>query len=510
MFPKQTIRKDCTFRFFFYTCVHLIVFSIPLSAIADAKDTEGTFKRATLECQRPDDLPEYLPDCLPGDPPERISFNLDGLEFEMSADGVGMATYPDKKEKRFSVPVNEHYTIRFLSFAKIHDDIFLLYEVSDSEGAGNKLSRLSGRTLELEWSIHIPAFNAGEPLWDGRYLYVTGIGFVGKVDISLGSYVWKHDGLYERHTNRFNSFSVPEKADSRMIFKDWDASVAGKNIPHEATILIDDETGKIVSAIYLGVLTWEDFEPRIRVTFIHHNGSWKSMGQKRFAYMTIPEKVEWTLIFDGKKVGKIASKALDWKQWVSDRLAHEITSDAKELPSYNNKDGEFAGWSGAHKYRPIVLASEPNYKDPDAWKRTSPDEDALLPFKTKFKEEVTGVVKCSEDGVEVLDRNYQFTDSEIKFLKGYKSKDGSLLVGLRLEKGYCDGPLQDERLEHWFYGNEGKVDLIGHSIHPVDASDYDADGKSEWVFLYSGYNEDGYWLYEGPETEPVKATWGYH
>ena len=52
--------------------------------------------------------------------------------------------------------------------------------------------------------------------------------------------------------------------------------------------------------------------------------------------------------------------------------------------------------------------------------------------------------------------------------------------------------------------------MIGNGIHPVDASDYDADGKSEWVFLYSGYNEDGYVLYEGPEKEPLKATWGYH
>ena len=46
------------------------------------------------------------------------------------------------------------------------------------------IARLDGATLRMKWKRVIPRFNVGQGLLDGAFAYVTGIGFVGKVNLS--------------------------------------------------------------------------------------------------------------------------------------------------------------------------------------------------------------------------------------------------------------------------------------------------------------------------------------
>jgi hypothetical protein len=51
---------------------------------------------------------------------------------------------------------------------------------------------------------------------------------------------------------------------------------------------------------------------------------------------------------------------------------------------------------------------------------------------------------------------------------------------------------------------------LGTGLQLVDAGDYDADGKSELLFWYDGYNSNGYDLFSSDFRKHVKVRWSYH
>jgi len=53
-------------------------------------------------------------------------------------------------------------------------------------------------------------------LRDSSALYVTCIGFVGKIDLESGTFMWKYDNLYSH--GAFNDFRTPRIAGDSVIF----------------------------------------------------------------------------------------------------------------------------------------------------------------------------------------------------------------------------------------------------------------------------------------------------
>lgn len=214
----------------------------------EGDNTEGMFKRADMECEPSPVAAELgLPDCLPGDIPDRISFESDGIKYSFTAYGEGVAKVPSGVASEFSVPLSDNTWIETVFYSKILNDLVLMYKVTDGDSGAYKLCRFTTNPLNMKWTIHIPAFNPGTPLLDSRYLYVTGIGFVAKLDITNGTFAWKHEGLFKRNPGTFNMFAVPVKEDGRIVFRDLKASEAGGEVPPEATIVVDDETGQILN-----------------------------------------------------------------------------------------------------------------------------------------------------------------------------------------------------------------------------------------------------------------------
>ena len=50
----------------------------------------------------------------------------------------------------------------------------------------------------------------------------------------------------------------------------------------------------------------------------------------------------------------------------------------------------------------------------------------------------------------------------------------------------------------------------GPDLEFIEFGDFDADGKTEVVLFYSGYNRDGYVLLHSGMTKKVEFLWGYH
>jgi hypothetical protein len=137
--------------------------------------------------------------------------------------------------RSFGLPLDLQAYIEMLSFMRFEGDPVFVYQQTDGDGANGLVVRLDSVTLEPKWTARIPAFNLGVALRNYSDLYVTGIGFVGRLNLTTGEYLWRHDDLY--HTEGFNSFGPP-----RLVGDMLEIDANG-----ERTFVVDWRTGRRVS-----------------------------------------------------------------------------------------------------------------------------------------------------------------------------------------------------------------------------------------------------------------------
>ena len=169
----------------------------------------------SLECPAIDSL--AVPDSLtffpaiprgPDAPaePEYFCFALaDGL-YQIGSNGTGARiNRPGSTPFRVEWQYADGTFIEGLLVRPYANDILLVLQVTDHEGAAGEITRLDRPTLRQTWSARIPAFNIGAPLIDGDVAYVTALGFVGRVNLTTGRYDWSVRDLYDHATGYFNS-----------------------------------------------------------------------------------------------------------------------------------------------------------------------------------------------------------------------------------------------------------------------------------------------------------------
>jgi hypothetical protein len=165
------------------------------------------------------------------------------------------------------------------------------------------------------------------------------------------------------------------------------------------------------------------------------------------------------------------------------------------------------------KSRPLVLVSEPNFRDPEGWKPTKLSFGERQLAVKAFREKIPTSERCDQPEEEPIHR-VSYSDAEIRFLKADRSKSGSVVVGVTLDdKSANCGFFDDENFfEYWFVLRpSGQVQLLGSQMTPMDAVDLDNSGKSEWMFQTSrGEDEDGYELFYDDFSKKASFSWKYH
>jgi hypothetical protein len=162
--------------------------------------------------------------------PDRFTFSFGGFQYSATADGAGVRSVAGSTDQRFQLPLDRGTRIQRFWYLPVEHDVVLIYEYSDDESAAGTVVRLTGQNLQSRWSAFIPGFNIGEGVMEDEHLYITAIGFVGKLNLRTGQYAWTHKNLYA--DGRFNDFKRPVVGDTVVTFTD------GSN-----TIVIDKRTG---------------------------------------------------------------------------------------------------------------------------------------------------------------------------------------------------------------------------------------------------------------------------
>jgi len=181
------------------------IVAFPSVAAPTAADSAASFRRVDSEIL-------MLTDTEPGELSE-FRFSALGRVFCYSDSGLpeptGCVPVPVEIESKFAF--GRGY------FGTFGDDVILVFEVHNFESGGIGVVRFDSRALEVRWRIHIPAFNLGEPGVEGRALYLSGVGFIGKLDLETGGFQWKHEDLLGK-ANAFVCFGPPRIGPDLVVF----------------------------------------------------------------------------------------------------------------------------------------------------------------------------------------------------------------------------------------------------------------------------------------------------
>jgi hypothetical protein len=237
----------------------------------------------------------------------------------------------------------------------------------------------------------------------------------------------------------------------------------------------------------------------VRAVFFKAGSDWKpfpadciSEACLRKLETDFPRETNWTIAFDGHKIGDVRTcipAEIDTYSRVGQQQI--VTAGPKgRVPTIGLRTKEFAGFMDDPVFRPLVAISEPNVRDPDVWKPAPLDAAATAAIRSEFRKKYPKITDCE---VEEL-RDY--SDQDLKFLKSYTAKSGWHLVLTSLTG--CDiSDLRGDGLDlEWFtIDPAGAVHYLHGNMRFVDAGDYDNSGHSQLLFMIDDYNRGGYRLY---------------
>jgi hypothetical protein len=247
----------------------------------------------------------------------------------------------------------------------------------------------------------------------------------------------------------------------------------------------------------------------VRVAFRKQAGRWQAfksdvgdLDQLKAATQNVPQKLDWTIAFDGKARGHLQSAAPPHWNFYSD-VGIELIPRGSKVIAIGHPSAGFERWDSDKPVpRPLVLVTRPDTGDPDQWKPATLDgawrAAGIASFRAEIKAEASDL---------------RFRDKDVKLVKAYRAKSGRVLFALELSKTvpHADEVPGPERQAHWFAGDAPQaLKFLGSGLALIDAGDYDGDGHSELVFAKSGYNYDGYVLFSDDFRAAAEFGWSYH
>src|SRR5262245_51052142 len=114
----------------------------------------------------------------------------------------------------------------------------------------------------------------------------------------------------------------------------------------------------------------------VRALFCKQGQQWTALSSSETSHGISLADVSWTVAFDGKRLGSIATvdpgfSSPDAWTYARDRLL--ALAPEQPVPSVANREQLFDGWCDVPAHRPLVVVSQPNFRDPEGWKRFEPD-----------------------------------------------------------------------------------------------------------------------------------------
>jgi hypothetical protein len=247
----------------------------------------------------------------------------------------------------------------------------------------------------------------------------------------------------------------------------------------------------------------------VRVAFAKRDGRWQSLGSEvgglaalAAATDRFPRRLGWTVAFDGRAQGHLASATPARWQAYSD-IGLQLIEGGKDAWRIGQPSADFAPWDAdGPVYRPLVVVSQPNVADPDRW------QPAPLPAGY-----VAAALPALRTAVADEEGAPAFRSGDVAVFKAYRSTAGERLFALSLRPALFPAAAVPgaPASPHWFVAGSPNAAprFLGSEMILIDGGDYDADGRSELLFMEAGYNRGGYRLFFDNLRDSVEFGWSY-
>ncbi|MBV9924409.1 MAG: hypothetical protein JOZ96_05155 [Acidobacteria bacterium] len=173
---------------------------------------------------------------------DAFEFEMNGFAYRVAANGNGRRT-KGTKVRGFNLRLDRGEAVARLFYSEFEGDLLLLLHTEIAGAGFGFVTRLEQPSMRGLWRQRIPAGDVGRPLRDGRDLYVTGLGVVGKIDLRTGEYAWLHDDLEVEHgpePKPLHTFDEPELSGDEVLFRERPVYNPRR------TLAVSRKTGKVV------------------------------------------------------------------------------------------------------------------------------------------------------------------------------------------------------------------------------------------------------------------------
>jgi hypothetical protein len=174
--------------------------------------------------------------------PEAFEFEMNGFAYHVKANGNGRRT-KGTRVRGFNLRLDRGDSVQSLFYTEFEGDLLLLLHLNGAGGGAGLVTLLEQPSMRARWHQRIEAPDVGEPLRDGQHLYVTGAGFVGKLDLRTGEYAWQLEGLEDTRGDEpkpFKAFDPPELRDDAVLFRERPVYNPRR------TLVLDRKSGKVI------------------------------------------------------------------------------------------------------------------------------------------------------------------------------------------------------------------------------------------------------------------------
>jgi hypothetical protein len=166
--------------------------------------------------------------------------------------------------------------------------------------------------------------------------------------------------------------------------------------------------------------------PHVRVAFKKDGTDWVA------ATSAIPQTMTWTVVFDGRSLGTITSATKSSSAY-GDVNTQVLTAAPADRIFVKKGAAEFSSTGDVPvKSRPLILVSEPHFRDPEGWKPTKLSFDEKNLAVNAFRKKIPTSERCDQPEEGPI-YTVPYADAAIRFLKSYRSRSGNVILGMRLD-----------------------------------------------------------------------------
>ena len=282
-------------------------------------------------------------------------------------------------------------------------------------------------------------------------------------------------------------------------------------------LLLIPQAVRAVPPLVVGVLEEPQCKPEvaiaIRPLFVKSKGQWESLETRESAQSMRFGNLRWVATLDGNQLAQLSasdpgfSSKYAWT-YSRDYLLKPVMPIGLDLP--DNQKSSYAGWCDPPKHRPLVVTTGSRWDDPEGWKRIGKSTLVLQQAFTALRHEWSGKSWCM-NGLDNKKTPVRIGLAQMKLHAAYHDHEKRVLVAVSLDSRLyeCDSEIDEGGVVYWvLLGASPRY--IGNMNDLVDAADYDGDGKTEFLFWYGGYNQDGYLLFSNDFRRKTSFLWSYH